>query len=115
MTMTMVEKLEQEGFEQICVWEGVFVVEDGADAQAKIAEFESWMKDTFGCRAKYLGEVRVGDGRNDLFFAVHKDDVMSFAIPRLEYGIRWYEDVVKYNDHADDYPAEIIEKYKVRW
>ncbi len=34
-------------------------------------------------------------GRHDVFFAVHNDDVMRFAIPRLQMGIRWIEDVLE--------------------
>jgi hypothetical protein len=33
-------------------------------------------------------------GRVDTIFAVHDDDVMKFAVPRLAMGIRWIEDVL---------------------
>ena len=85
-----------EGFSQICVWEGTTV---GID---KIAKFEEFIKAEFrGARAQYLeeiitkptpGEAGTG-GRTDVFFAIHNEDVMKFAVPRLAYGIHWIEDV----------------------
>jgi hypothetical protein len=96
--------------------------------EERINEFKTFMKDQFGVRIEYLEEVRTnpdlddsgkpisetGD-RNDLFFVIHKDDIGKFAVPRLQAGIRWYEDVVSYNGHANLYPKEILEKYEVRW
>jgi hypothetical protein len=134
-----VEKLSKQGFEQVCIWPGTLVVNDSPFAKTpedqsvltpeeRIASFENWMKEEFDTRVKYLEEVKTnpdldksgkpvpetGD-RNDLFFLVHKDDIGKFAVPRLRAGIRWYEDVVSYNNHANLYPQEILEKYKVRW
>jgi len=86
-----------KAFSQVCVWCGTVV------GEGKEEEMVKFFKDEFGIRAKYLEEVVTlpdpGDesgetgGRNDLFFAVHKDDVDKFAIPRLHYGIRWFEDL----------------------
>jgi len=135
-TKENVQKLAEEGYEQVCIWPGILVVNTKDDqldknissAQDKIADFENWVKEEFGVRVKYLEEVKTlpdkdGSGkaipntgdRNDLFFVVHKKDIGKFAIPRLRAGIRWYEDVVSYNNHANLYPAEILEKYEVRW
>ena len=33
-------------------------------------------------------------GRKDFFFCFHNLDIMRVAIPRLAYGVRWWEDVV---------------------
>jgi hypothetical protein len=64
------------------------------------------MMEIFGVRVQYLEEIetkpdldenrqQIEDtgGRNDVFFAVHSDDLSKFAIPRLSVGIRWLEDV----------------------
>jgi hypothetical protein len=88
-------------YEQVCVWQAALI--DG-----KIEEFEQFIKDEFnGVRIQYLEEIKTKPdidtdgnsipetgGRNDVFFAVHKDDVAKFAVPRLAAGIRWLEDVL---------------------
>lgn len=99
----------QEGFTQVCVWPSTVV-----GNEKKQAEFVEWAKKEFGVRVQYLEEiVTVRDesgpgGRNDVFFAVHKDDVSKFAVPRLSYGIRWIEDVFA-NKHGHLYPARVAE------
>lgn len=102
------------GFSQVCVWEGTVVAPDTID------EFITFFKDEMGVRVQYLEEVLTAPdikngrsvpdtgGRNDLFFAVHKDDIMKFAIPRLRMGIRWIEDVYG-NGHGNLYPARIVQ------
>lgn len=107
-------------YHQVCVWEGTLVGQD------KIVDFENFIFKTFGCRAKYLEEVKTnpdlrggrpvrGTGnRNDLFFAIHEEDVDKFAVPRLQYHIRWWEDVLG-NGSGYLYPKEILTKYKPGW
>lgn len=109
-------------FNQLCVWPGTIVGED------KVNEFVDFMKKTFGVSVEYVTEIKtnpdldesgkpVSDtgGRNDLFFYISDDDVTKFALPRFSYGIRWWEDVIKYNDNSYLYPAEFIEKYPATW
>ena len=33
-------------------------------------------------------------GRHDFFFAFHNLDIMRVAISRLQYGVRWWDDIV---------------------
>ncbi len=33
-------------------------------------------------------------GRHDFFFSFHNLDIMRVAVPRLAFGVRWWEDVV---------------------
>jgi hypothetical protein len=40
---------------------------------------------------------------------------MKFAVPRLSLGIRWWEDVIKYNDNSHLYPLEFIEANPPKW
>ena len=93
-------------YNQLCVWPATIVGEEDKK------EFIDFMKDTFDVRVKYYTEVltnpdidedgnEVEDtgGRNDLLFHVHDDDISKFAVNRLTYGIRWWEDVIKYNDN----------------
>ena len=93
---------------QVCVWSATVV---GAN---NIEEFEQFFLDEMNTRVQYLEEIETGPdykdgrpvpdtgGRNDLFFAVHKDDVMNFAVPRLAMGIRWIEDCYLNADERGD-------------
>lgn len=103
-------------FRQVCVWPGTVV---GLD---RVSDFEQWALETFGARVQYLEEVKTAPdfengypvedtgGRNDLLFAVHNDDVMKFAVPRLAYGMRWLEDV--YGNHQGSLYPERVSQYQ---
>lgn len=95
-----------EQFNQLCVWPATIV---GKDA---IQEFNEFMKDEFGIRSKYECEIELSSGRNDLLFFIHDEDITKFAVKRLQYGIRWWEDIF-YNNQEEEYPGHIISKYKV--
>jgi len=101
-------------FSQVCVWPATIVGED------KISEFEEFMKSEFNARVKYLEEIKTlpGDGgeggRNDVFFSVHKDDIGHFSIPRLQYGIRWIEDVLAPGNYNDPIYPERVKEY-ISW
>ena len=105
-----------EDFNQVCVWEGTVV------GKEEVKNFEEWIQNEFGVRAKYCEEVETlptpGEegtgGRNDLFFRVHNDDVQKFSVPRLLVGIRWWEDVLG-NGNGVLYPQEILTKYPKTW
>lgn len=113
--------LIMENYTQLCLWAGTVV------GPENIAAFESYMLDVMGVRIKYAEEVvtlptltdgvrEVGTGgRTDVLFYVHDDDISKFAIKKLEYGIRWWEDVIKYNPHHNIYPNAIMEKYQPTW
>lgn len=79
-------------FSQVCVWPATVC------GEAKVEEFVKFMADELKSRVFYLEEIKTkagngGEGgRNDLFFAVHNEDVGKFAVPRLGYGIRWIDD-----------------------
>ena len=108
-----------ENFKQLCVWPGTIVGQDS------IEEFEYVMEKEFGVRVKYAEEVitnpdpgetiEQSGGRTDLFFWLHDEDVSKWAIQRLQLGIRWWEDVISYNDNSYLYPQEVIDKYPVTW
>jgi hypothetical protein len=114
--------MENNNFNQLCVWQGVVL--DGFTIQ----EFETWMLERFSARIKYVNEVKtlpdldnlgnpVPDtgGRNDVFFYVHDEDIPKFALARLQAGIRWWEDVVGYNNNSYLYPKDILDKYPLNW
>jgi hypothetical protein len=62
------------------------------------------------------GEIVPGTGRrNDLFFYVHSDDISGFAVKRLQIGIRWWEDMIVYNDNAHLYSEEFIKEHPPTW
>ena len=100
-------------------------IDNGKD---DVKDLENFFKDEMGVRVKYKTEVltnpdldedgnEVPDtgGRNDLFFYVHDDDIGKFAVPRLSMGIRWYEDVVSYNDGAYLYSEDFLEENPITW
>lgn len=104
-----------QGFSQVVVWPDTVVGEDNVD------DFLKFMSKEFGIDVQYLeeietfpdrdadGEVVEGTGgRNDLFFAVGGENIGSFAIKRLAYGMRWIEDVYG-NDGGYLYPERVRE------
>lgn len=102
-----------EGFTQVCVWHSTIVGEE------KIDDFVEWLGTEFGIRAQYLEEIQTTPdmahghpvdgtgGRNDVFFAVHQEDVAKFAVPRLKYGIRWLSDAIAFVKDAQLYPDRV--------
>ena len=114
--------MENNKFTQLCVWAGVDL--EGSS----IKELTDFFIENFETRIKYETQIttlpdldsygnRVPEtgGRNDIFFYVHTDDIMQFAVPRLSIGIRWWEDVIVYNDNTHLYPQEFRDKYPATW
>ena len=105
-------------FNQLCVLQGTIMPEGGAK------ELEAFFKNEMGVTVKFETEVKTlpdpGDlgmktgGRNDIFFYIADGDISKFAIPRLNMGIRWYEDVLG-NGGGKLYPTEVLEKYEKTW
>jgi len=106
-------------FNQLCVWPGTVV----GDSKKTQEDFVKFFKDELGVTVKYETEVKTlpdtpecteTGGRNDIFFYIADGDISKFAIPRLNMGIRWYEDVLS-NGGGDIYPTEVLEKYEKTW
>jgi len=111
-----------ENYTQLCVWPGTIL------GDATPTDLESFFLEEMSTRVKYHTEVKtlpdidengnaVTDtgGRNDMFFYVHDEDVAEFSIPRLKMGIRWWEDVVGYNDNGHLYPEEFLSTHPLTW
>ena len=110
-------------YNQLCVWPATIVGEE------KIQEFENFFKEEMGTRVKYKCEILTNPdldgmgnpipetgGRNDVFFYVHDEDIMKFAVPRLQMGIRWWEDVISYNEGSEHlYPEEFLTENQPTW
>lgn len=93
------------GFDQVVVWPCT-LVDESEDKQ-----FEYWIKNEFNVRAQYLETVSAGQPlegvqRVDVLFAVHNEDIGRFALPRLQYGMRWLEDVYL-NNQGHLYPDRV--------
>ena len=115
--------MENSKFTQLCVWFGTIVGSDNVES------FKQFFLDELKTRVEFLTEIETNPdldsngnpipetgGRNDVFFFVHSDDIGHFAIPRLALGIRWWEDVIKYNKNSSHlYPQEFIEKHQPTW
>ena len=104
-------------FNQLCVMEGTLMPEGGAK------ELETFFKNEMGVTVHFETEVKtlpdepgctLTGVRNDLFFYIADDDIGKFAVPRLQMGIRWWEDVLG-NGNGKLYPEEILEKYPKTW
>ena len=109
-------------YKQLCVWPGTVLGDSSPE------DFENFFLNEMEVRVKYHKEVltlpdldesgiHVEDtgGRNDLFFYVHDEDVKKFAIPRLKMGIRWWEDVVVYNNGSHLYSKEFLDENPPIW
>lgn len=105
---------------QIIVWPGTIV------GFGRVTEFRNWFKEEFGVPCEYLEEVKTlpdkkdgrdvegTGGRNDLFFSVTPEDSMKIALKRLQFGMRWWEDVLG-NGNGVIYPKETLQKYEQGW
>jgi len=86
-------------------------------------QFEQFMFGEFDIRIKFCEEVITNGsverdeegGRHDLIFYIHDDDIERMAVIRLTYGIKWWEDVVSYNNGEYLYNQEILDRYPVSW
>jgi len=109
-------------FNQLCVWPGTMM---GDSTPQDLTDF---FQENFNTRIQFETEtitnpdldkngnpIEDTGGRHDLFFFIHDDDISSFAVPRLMVGIRWWEDVVSYNDNSHLYSTEILNKYPINW
>lgn len=112
----------ENNYTQLCVWPGITL--EGSSTK----EFENFMKDELNARVKFHTTVNTlpdidengnsvpnTGGRSDLFFYVHNEDVENFAVPRLKMGIRWWEDVIGYNDNSHLYTKEFIAANPLTW
>ena len=103
---------DDSNFNQLVVWPATLVGQD------KVDEFTSWMLEN-GFTVKYAEEFKTlpGDdgegGRNDLLFYVADEDVPKFALWRLQYGMRWWEDYTE--SSSDIIPDDVKERYKNGW
>lgn len=100
MTTTNLNVPLLDWFQQVCVWEWTVVQPDNTPK-----DFEDFMLNELWTRVQYLEEVKTWPtikewkkvswtgGRNDLLFAVHNDDIQTFALKRLNFWMRWIEDV----------------------
>ena len=108
------------GYKQVCIWPSTIL--GGSTPE----DFEKHFEEQ-GFRVQYLetietkpdidstGRVLIGSGgRKDIFLAIHTDDVIKFALPRLAMGIRWIEDVTAEinNYHLNPIYPERVLKYK---
>ena len=101
-------------FNQLCVMEGTLMPEGGAEELVKFFKDEMGVDVHFETQVKTLPDETGEGGRNDLFFYIADNDISKFAVPRLQMGIRWWEDVLN-NGNGKLYPSEILEKYSKTW
>ena len=101
-------------YEQLCVIQGV-TIEGGTPK-----EFEEYVLKELGFDIKFEAEVvtlpgQGGEGgRHDVFFYINSDEIERFAVPRLQYHIRWWEDIF-FNNSEDIYPLAFREAHPKTW
>lgn len=113
---------KQNPFTQLCVIHGCMLGENSPK------DFENFMLENFDTRVKFEAEIDTlpdldkkgkpvpeTGGRKDLFFYAHSEDIAKFSVKRFEMGVRWWEDVVKYNDNAHLYTQEFKDAHPVTW
>jgi len=109
--------VQSKGFNQLCVLEGTLMPEGGAKA------LEAFFKDEMKVDVRFETQVETlpdnpgcteTGGRNDLFFYIADKDIGKFAVPRLQMGVRWWEDILG-NGNGKLYPSEVLEKYSKTW
>lgn len=104
----------KEGFTQVVVWEGCSLKD------SEIPEFEDFVKSLGAAGVQFLevvltlpdlghdGAVPGTGGRSDILFAITQEGMNKFAIARLQYGMRWLDDVYG-NNNGHIYPERIQE------
>ena len=88
-------------FTQVVVWPHTLLGEGNTEQ-----DFQQFITDAFGARIKLIGEHRINNDRTDLLFYVHSEDIPKFALARLNWGMRWLEDVMA-NDGSYRPPLNI--------
>jgi len=75
-------------FTQVVVWPHTLF---GDNTEQDLQDFAT---ENFDVRIKLIGEHRINSDRTDLLFYIHSEDIPKFAVPRLNWGMRWLEDVM---------------------
>lgn len=102
---------------QVVVWPGTLV------GKEKAKEFEDFIFTKLGVKVKYLEEIKTAPdmkngkpiektgGRNDVFFEITDEGKSfgKFCIQRLQYGMRWIEDVLDNEEGTSLYPERVRE------
>ena len=110
-------KADVECYGVLTVWPGT-IVEEGDEE--KVMQF---FDKALGIEPVIVGCVRTlpdlehrgmekpeTGGRSDFFFYVEMEDISRFAVPRFQFGMRWWEDIF-YNEGQDIYPEEFLRAY----
>ena len=101
-------------YNQLCVMEGTLMPEGGAKELVKFFKDEMKVDVHFETQVKTLPDETGEGGRSDLFFYIADKDISKFAVPRLQMGVRWWEDILG-NGNGKLYPSEVLEKYSKTW
>jgi len=113
-----VDALAKGDYEQACVIHGLIC--ETKEDQEKIINY---LLEKYDIHAKFgdcvvtngSKERKEEGGRHDVIFLVNSKDIDKVSAIKCYLGIRWWEDVVSYNNNAYLYSKEILNKYPVRW
>ena len=76
------------------------------------SDFERWVKEVFNVDSQFLLVHDAGSPDSpsrEILFAITLKNMSSFAIRRLAYGMRWFEDA--YNNDPKRYTQEFKDKF----
>lgn len=111
--------MDESKYHQIVVWEATLLKEE------EKPDFIKWFADNgfheplFLESITTLPDIKDGSpvpetgGRIDLLFKVHDEDISRFSVWRLQFGMRWWEDVLANNSSI--YSYEVKQKYPKTW
>ena len=102
--------MKQPNYDQLCVLRGVT---DELDELKPLLEQEFNIRVLMAEAFETLPDNSGPGGRREVLFWVHNDDVMRFAIPRLQYGISWWEDYLSNNRAL--IPSRVRNAYPKTW
>lgn len=101
---------EKKYFKQVCVIHYEKIVTRTNEYIEFLKKELAEMSKDLDVRTEFIGIVDCnGKNYDSLLFYIHDDDISKFCIPRFQYGVRWFEDVISNNPNI--YPKEIEEKY----
>ena len=109
------ECIRDDNYKQVCVWQGTHVEWD------EYEQVQNFLKVSFNMQhpIKIIGNIITlpsaggPGGRSDFCFLIHNEEKALSNVKRLEFSIRWWEDVLMNLSKTDQkiYPLKFRQAY----